>query len=95
MIRRENPIHRPVIARMAHAVRPYVDGDRGPTRAALELTRNVLAVLLCDADVEPRSLVESMIRHRMAQGWLRCGDVSSAARVAADAWAKRDWRVAA
>lgn len=95
MIRRENPQHRQIIARMAHAIRPYVDGDRGPTRAALEVTRNALAVLLCSDDVEPRSLVEQMIRHRMAQGWLRCGDVASAARVAADAWAKSDWRVAA
>jgi hypothetical protein len=32
-------LQRTMVARLAWAVRPYLDSERGPTRAALELAR--------------------------------------------------------
>lgn len=80
--------HRRIVAAIAWAVRPYLDCDRGPTRAALELARNASAVLLAELDLDAEQLIAEMIRHRVRHGWLACGDVRSAAHVGAAAWGR-------
>lgn len=85
-MRRQPTLPRMLVVVLARAVRPYVDSDRGPTRAALELARNVAQVLLVEPDLDAYAVAEEMVRHRMREGWLRCGDVRSVARLASDAW---------
>lgn len=77
---------RRAIARTAHALRPYLDSDRGPTRAALEVARNAAAVLLLDDGVSAEQMLRDMLAHRLRHGWIRCGSLESAARVGGAAW---------
>ncbi len=87
MIRhRECPAIRSQVCAVARAVRPYLDSERGPTSAALELARNVVQVLRVEPDLDVGAHVAESIRHRMRHGWVTCGDVETAARLAADAW---------
>jgi hypothetical protein len=81
-----DPFTRAAVARIAHAVRPYVDSERGPTRGALELSRNVVAVLRNEPSIEPGAVLDEMLRHRVMHGWLACGDVRSAVRAGSLAW---------
>lgn len=77
------------VARIAHALRPWVSSaKRGPTSTALEVARNVMAVLSVDPELDAADVVESALRHRIAQGWIACGDVRAAARCAETAWLK-------
>lgn len=81
-----NPVRNQVAA-IARALRPYVSSaDCGPTRTALEIARNAVAVLSLEADVCPDSLVLDMLKHRLLQRWITCGDALAAARVAGQAW---------
>jgi hypothetical protein len=77
------------VAALAHAIRPYVDCERGPTRAALELARNAIQVI--DEADDVAELVASMIEHRVRNGWMSCGDIGSAAACGARALAARTW----
>lgn len=86
------------VAALAWAMRPYLDGERGPTHAALELARNAVAVLRLDGHASPaeaRAVIAGMIRHRLENGWATCGDVESAAWAGSVAWAQLGGRVAA
>jgi len=79
------------VARIAHALRPWVssaNAKRGPTSTALEVAKNVMVVLSADPELDAASVVESALRHRLAQGWIACGDVRAAARCAETAWLK-------
>lgn len=84
--RKGDPLTRTAVARLAHAVRPFIDSERGPTRGALELARNVVAVLINEPLVEPAAVLDEMLRHRVRNGWIVCGDVRSAVRVGTIAW---------
>lgn len=81
-----DPELRRSLAHLAHAIRPFVDCERGPTRAALELAANATQLLVHETDLDACELLDDMIRHRVRHGWLSCSDVRSAARVGADAW---------
>jgi hypothetical protein len=67
-------------------MRPYLgssDGQRGPTRVSLELARNAAGVLVLEPDVDACALLVGMIRHRLANRWIVCGDVQSCAKLGA------------
>lgn len=81
-------VRRLLVIVLAHAIRPYVDSDRGPTWGALELARNAAVVLMTEPEIDPRAVLDELLRHRMRNGWLTCGDVRSAAKLGADAWSR-------
>lgn len=77
---------RAAIARTAWALRPYLNCERGPTRAAIELARNLAAGLLLETDVSAEIALREMIAHRLRAGWITCDSLESAARLGGDAW---------
>lgn len=86
MTPRTSTLARQVVAVLARAVRPYVDSERGPTRAALEIARNAAQVLLVTPSEDARAIVETMLRYRLGRGWIACDDVQGAAAAAGRAW---------
>jgi hypothetical protein len=73
------------IAAVARATRMYLDSERGPTRAALELARNLAAVLNLEPQ-HPEPVLADMLTHRLRNGWIKCGDRSAVVKLGADAW---------
>lgn len=93
MIRTTRGPARLFVVLLARALRPYVDsvpslddGGRGQTRAALELARNATFALLEEPDLDAHGLLADMLRHRLANEWITCGDVRSASSNAAEVW---------
>jgi hypothetical protein len=73
------------IAAVARATRMYLDSERGPTRAALELARNLAAVLTLEP-MHPEIVLGDMLTQRLRHGWIKCGDRSAVVKLGAAAW---------
>ena len=78
---------RAAMARMAWALRSRVARyDHGPTRAALEITRNAASVLVLDPDLDVAAVLQVLLVQRVDHLGLQCDGVTEAATAGAEAW---------
>lgn len=80
--------HRQITAAMARAMRPYLAPRMGhsPTRVALTLAKHAVGVLTLEPEIDAYSLLVCLMRARLRNQQIICGDLQSCARVGADAW---------
>lgn len=90
---------RPLIAAVAHALRPHVSApNTSPTRVALEVSRNLVASFCYQDDdgtwiIERRfarvaDVLDGLLAHRVKHGWISVSEVRWAASDGAMAWVR-------
>lgn len=84
---------RAALAAVTRALRPHVSADDCfPTRAALDVARNVCGPLMYEDDLSPELAFLQSLSKRVGDGLLCVGDMKSAVDEAARAW-RRAWPV--